>query len=157
MNTKIKKRISVVDIIILVALLCAVAAGAFGLLKGLVGSGEKVSVKYVMEISPIDSDLAKKVAEGDGVYDHSSALRIGTVSAVSAPQADYKGYDSQGAVVISPMEGYSTLYVTVETEAFKTGNGYSVNDTLINVGKELSLRFPGLYADAKCVSIDIVE
>lgn len=157
MNTKAKKRINIVDIIILVALIVLSGAVIFGFVKGIGTSGERTSVRYIIEVEPIDSDFVSKVTEGNGVYDHTTSQRIGTVRAVSSAQAYYKSFDAKGSPTSSPMEGSSTLYITVEADAVRSDAGYSVGSTVLSIGRRLELRFPGLYVDGKCVSIEALD
>ena len=145
------------DIIIIITLLALSGAVVLGLMKGLGTSGEKVTVRYIVEVDPIDSDLTSKVLKGNGVYDYSTVQRIGTVSAVSASQAYHKGYDSKGDTVSSPIEGSSVLYITVEAEAVRSETGYVIGNTVINIGRDLELRLPDLYAVGQCVSIEVLE
>lgn len=133
------------------------SASLFGLLKSIGTAADRIPVEYVLEISPIDSTFTSKVVEGDGVFDHSTSQKIGTVNAVSASQAYYQGTDSQGAPVSSTMEGSSILYITATTEAQKTSSGYFVGNCNISIGQEMEIRLPNLYANAKCISIKTVE
>lgn len=157
MKIKANKKPNLVDIFILIALLAIVGAAVLGVVRGIRDGGEKVTLKYVIEVSPIDSAFAAKVAANDKVLEYKTGSPIGSVSAVSSSQAYHKGTDSQGAVVSSPMEGYSTLYITATAEAKRTDTGYSVGSTTIGVGRELTLRLKNLYCTGKCVSIEVVE
>ena len=157
MNTKTKRKLNIIDILIIAALIAAAVAAGFGVLQSIGAVGERVTVKYVMEISPIDNDLVSNVVEGHGVYNYEDSDLIGTVSAVASSQAYHIGTDSQGEQVSSPIEGYSTLHITVTCQAVKTDTGYAVGNTVIGIGKKLSLRLPDLYCEGKCVSIEIVE
>lgn len=157
MNTKQKKKLNIVDIIIALTLLALVTAAAIGLFRGLSTTGEKVTVKYVMEISPIDQEFTSKVVEGQAVFNYSDSSNIGKISAVATSQAYHTGTDSQGSVVSSPIEGKSTLHLTVTATATKVDTGYAVDNTVISIGKHLDLRLPNLYCTGKCVSLEIVE
>lgn len=157
MNTKEKKKLNIVDIVIALTLLALAVAVAIGLLRGISSTGERVTVKYVMEVSPIDQEFTSKVVEGQPVFNYSDSSNIGKISAVAYSQAYHTGTDSQGSVVSSPIEGKSTLHLTVTATATKADTGYAVDNTVIGIGKELELRLPNLYCIGKCVSLEIVE
>lgn len=154
---KTKRPINIIDIIITIALLSIIGATVFAFVSSLGSNNENVSVRYVLQADEISSDLASKVSVGDGVYDHSTAQRIGTVTAVSSSQAYHSGTDSQGSPVSSPLEGKSILYVTVEAEATASKTGYTVASTTLNIGKTFDVRFPNLFCTSTCVSIEIAE
>ncbi len=157
MKIETKRKISIVDVIIIIAMLASMLAVGIGVFKGIGTSGEKVTVKYVLEVDPIDSDFVSRVAEGNTILDHKTTQSIGKVSAVSNAQAYYSGIDSQGSVVSSPMEGMSVLYITVTAQATKTDTGYTVGSSVINIGKEIEARLPNLYCIGNCVSIEIID
>ena len=157
MNKKQKRKINLIDVVIIIAFSIALCASLFGIFKGIESATDKVQIEYVLEIVPIDSSFTSKVFEGDGIYDHETSQKVGTVSAVSASQAYYQGTDSQGLPVSSTMEGSSVLYVTATADAKKTSAGYLVNGCSVSIGRDLEVRFPGLYANAKCISIKTIE
>ncbi len=157
LNKKQKRKINIVDIVIIIFLAASLSVSLFGLLKSIGNATDRVSVEYVLEVAPIDSTFTSKVAEGDGVFDHATNQKLGTVSAVSASQAYHQGTDSQGSPVSSTMEGSSVLYITATADAQKTSSGYLVGNCVLGIGKDLEIRLPNLYANAKCISIKTVE
>ena len=154
---KTKRPINIIDIIIIIALLSIVGATAFGIISGLGDNSEKTTIRYVLKVDAIDSDLCSKVAVGDGVFSHETAQRIGTVTAVSTAQAYHSGTDPQGNLVSSPLEGESILYVTVEASATRSKTGYTVGSATLNIGKTLDIRYPNLFCTSTCVSIENAE
>jgi len=157
LNTKNKKRINAVDIIILLAMLGAIICAGFVIIRGLGTFGEKVTVSYTVAIDPIDSDFVSKVAEGDGLYEYRTAEHIGTVRAVSDAQAYRKSYRDGADPRGSAIEGMSVLYVTLTAEATKTDTGYAVGNTVLGIGRQLEMRFPNLYCIGECVRIEVIE
>ena len=157
MNTKTKKRINIIDILIVVALLAALICSGFAIIRGIGSFGERVIVSYTVAIDPIDSDFVSKVALGDKLYDYKTSEHIGTVRTISDGQAYKKSYSEGADPRGSAIEGMSVLYVTMTTEASKTDTGYTVGNTLLGIGRTLELRFPNLYCVGECVSIEIIE
>ena len=157
MNTKNKKRINAVDILIVAVLLCALICTGFIMIRGLGAFGERVIVSYTVAVDPIDSDFVSKVALGDKLYDYNTGEHIGTVRTVSDSQAYKKSYSEGADPRGSAVEGMSVLYITMTTEAQKTDIGYTVGNTLLGIGRTIEMRFPNLYCIGKCVSIEIIE
>ncbi len=157
MRNKNKKRINIIDVVVFVALLAIAAAIVYGIFSNIVGSDDRINIRYVLCVDPIDIAFSEKVAEGDGVYDALTVQQIGTVKAVSASQAYHKGTDMQGVSVLSPVEGQCILYITVECEAERTDMGYGINDTYLTVGADYEIRLPNLFCNARCVSIETVK
>lgn len=150
MNTKQRKKINVIDIILLVTVLAALIIAGMGIARRVSSTGDRLTVRYIMEVNPIENDFISKVSAGNSVFDHTTSGRIGTVKAVSHAKAYYENSES-------PMEGYSMLYITAEAEAVKTDVGYTIGSTVVSIGRELEMRFPNLYCVGKCVSIEIVK
>ena len=146
-----KRSINPVDIVMLVVLLLALCAFVFSFFSG-VGEGGKKKITYVLEVSRIQSDFCQKVNVGDSVYDYDSSKLIGQVSAVSQTPAVHVGVGDNGEAVNTEIEGYSTLYITVTADALGAPDGYSINGLTVNAGRSVSVRLPGLYCDAVCVS-----
>lgn len=149
MNSKDRRKINIIDVIILIALLSALLVAGMGIVRSNSG-GETVTVRYIIQVDRIGNDFISKIAAGNSVYDHTTSAKIGAVTAVSHSKAYYENSES-------PIEGYSVLYITAEAQAVKTDTGYAVGSSLINVGRELELRFPNLYCQGKCVSIETTK
>lgn len=156
MSAKRHKKFNIIDAAVIIVLLILAAVLVYAALSQLgVGTSGK-TVRYVLETDILSSDYASKVAVGDGVYTYDGVQNIGTVSAVSLSPARHTGTDAEGNPVSSEIDGYSVLYITVEAKMLSTPSGYAVGDTVVNVGRDLELRFPSLYCNAQCVSIEEV-
>ena len=71
--------------------------------------------------------------------------------------AYFKGTDREGNPVYTEMEDYSILYVTIEADALQSSAGYDVGGCTIHGGDTLTVQFPGLYCEAQCISINVLE
>ena len=149
MNQKVRRKINIIDILILIALLAALLVAGMGIARGN-KDGESVTVRYIIQVDSINNDYISKLAAKNSIYDHNTSSKIGTVTAVSHSKAYYENSES-------PIEGYSVLYITAEAQAIKTDTGYAVGSTIINIGRKMELRFPNLYCQGKCVSIEITK
>ena len=157
MNTKSKKKINVVDILILTAVFAAIVCAGFVIIRGMGSFGERVTVSYTVAVDPIDSDFVSKVSVGDGLYETETSDRLGTVSAVSDGQAYRKSYSDGSDPRGNAIEGMSVLYITLTAKATKTDTGYIIGNSVIGIGRELEMRFPNLYCIGKCVRIERIE
>ncbi|MBQ4066859.1 MAG: DUF4330 family protein [Clostridia bacterium] len=156
LNTKKKKSINFVDLIIIIALISALILAGTVIFRDVAG-GDRVTVSYTVKVEPIDTTFVSKAAEGNGVYDFETAEFIGTVSAVSDAQAYKRSYREDGTVKDSVIEGMSVLYITVEAEAIRRDNGYAIGSTLVGIGRELEIRLPNLYCSGECVRVEVIE
>ena len=156
MKTK-KRSFNIIDAVMIVAVAALTAALVYGIVSGLGVGNDYVRIKYVLEVGEIRSEFCQKAAEGDAVRSADGGEQIGKVSAVSSVPAQYTGTDSSGAPVLSDIDGYSTLYVTVEARAKQVSTGYTVGGTLINTGNSLDVRLPSLCFEAKCISVEVIK
>lgn len=157
MNVKKTHKFNLIDVVVILVLAALAAAVVFAALSNLGIGGTSVTVRYVLETESLSSDFTSKAAVGDGVFTFDGAESIGKISAVSQAPARHNGYDSEGLPVISEIEGYSILYITVEADAEPRNIGYAVGNTVINTGRDMKIRMPSLYCSARCISVEIVE
>lgn len=154
---KKKRSFNIIDAVMIVAVVALTAALVYGVVSGLGVGNDYVRIKYVLEVSEIRSEFCQKAAEGDAVRNADGGEQIGKVAAVSSVPAQHTGTDSSGAPVLSDIDGYSTLYVTVEAQAKQGNTGYTVGGTLINTGKSVDVRLPSLCFEAKCISVEVIK
>ena len=154
---KKKRSFNIIDAVMIVAVVALTAALVYGVVSGLGVGNDYVRIKYVLEVSEIRSEFCQKAAEGDAVRNADGGEQIGKVAAVSSVPAQHTGTDSSGAPVLSDIDGYSTLYVTVEAQAKEGNTGYTVGGTLINTGKSVDVRLPSLCFEAKCISVEVIK
>lgn len=154
---KKKRSFNIIDAVMIVAVVALTAALVYGIVSGLGVGNDYVRIKYVLEVSEIRSEFCQKAAEGDAVRNADGGEQIGKVAAVSSVPAQHTGTDSSGSPVLSDIDGYSTLYVTVEAQAKQGNTGYTVGGTLINTGKSVDVRLPSLCVEAKCISVEVIK
>lgn len=154
---KKKRSFNIIDAVMIVAVVALTAALVYGVVSGLGVGNDYVRIKYVLEVSETRSEFCQKAAEGDAVRNADGGEQIGKVAAVSSVPAQHTGTDSSGAPVLSDIDGYSTLYVTVEAQAKQGNTGYTVGGTLINTGKSVDVRLPSLCFEAKCISVEVIK
>ena len=154
---KQQKGINIIDIAALLALLALAAALVFAFLGGRDSVGERVKVRYVLEVSRLQTEFCARPQANEAVFSGAADELIGRVESVSSVPASHVGVDRKGDLVTSEIDGYSTLYITVVADARKTNQGYAVGDTVINMGREIQARLPSLSCTASCISLEIIE
>lgn len=156
MSAKEKKkfRFNIIDAAVIAVLAVLAAVFIATALAGLGVGDDDVTIRYVLETEILSNEYTSKVSVGDGVYTEDGAEKLGSVTAVSLSPARHTGVDADGAPVVSEIDGYSVIYITVEAKATPTPTGYAIGDTIINVGRENTLRLPSLYSAAHCVSVE---
>lgn len=157
MSAKKARKFNIIDAVVIVVLAALVAAIVLAALSDLGVSGTSTKIQYVLETENLSNEFTSKVAVGDGVFSYEDAKRIGTVTAVSKSPARYEGTDSEGLPVSSEIDGCSILYITVEADGESGNTGYTVAGTVINTGRELEVRLPSLYCNARCISVSAIE
>ena len=149
---KSRKKLNVVDFAIFAVVLIAMAYAVYAIVVNMQNSGGEVKIEYTIEVPEIRHELSDKVSEGEAVYDANGDL-VGVVRSVAVSQAYHSGADSSGNVVNSKIDGYNTMYITIEAEVQETKSGYEINGYNISAGDDYSLRTPSLYFEGECVSV----
>lgn len=159
---KKKGRFNVIDVLVIVILLLVAFVTAWildpiGLFPN--DTQRDMSIRYTVEMSEIDDELAELIATGDGVTDQVSGKRIGTVALVERTQAYVWEYsEAEGTMVKKSISGKSDLIITIESECvYEYGKGYSVNGVQIAYGTPISLRSQSFSGSGYCVSFDEIR
>lgn len=116
-------------------------------------------LRYVLEVSGLESDYSDNVKVGENVIDAENGDVIGRVSAVDFQAHVHVGYDkATGEQRLTPVDDLVDLYITVESDsAFIRDNLCYVENTSIYIEKKLSLMMPDLFCEATCISLDVTE
>lgn len=130
----------------------------FGALFSLLGttycSSEGAPVFYTLKIPSIRDDVALHVKEGDSVTDPVGKYSIGTVSKVELHAAKVEKYSiEKNEMVLSELEGYSDVYITVSANAHADSAIIDIGAYKVYIGKHMSVRLPDFYGSGVCVGI----
>ncbi len=163
MQQKRKWRFNFIDALILLAIVAAVLALLYifvwsenSSVRSL--SGEKVKVRYVVEINGLDEDFKDMIKEGAQVTDSSKKMSIGTVVSVETDNYYYLGSDIlNDTLVLNPVDDQITQYITVEAEATLDEITYSIDGYPIFVGQLVYMMFPDMVCSGYCISLDVAE
>lgn len=157
--------VNVIDVIIIVAILAAVAFGVTATLFGktLFGNGTQTkTIEYTVVFRQVSEDFVTSIASGDAVLNVKEKQTVGVVSAdVENNPSTYVAYlaateeGSGGTAVLMTYPDRMDLTVTIRVEAeYRPGTGYEVGGLRIAVGSEYSLMFPGFTGTGTCIALN---
>ena len=160
--TKKKTKFNIVDVIIIVLVLAAIAAVIYVFFGSKLSSdgvsNEKKKISYVLQITELREFYVDNISKDDSVYEADTDKYLGKVVSVSSAAATRIGTDlASGAQVVSEIEGRVNLFVTIENEAEFYDGQYLVDGIPIIVGNVVSMVTPDLLAPANIVSVEILE
>lgn len=98
---------------------------------------EKLLITYYMENVP-DSTL-QSIKSGDPVRETVQSSDFGKVVEISSGESIFWRNREDGQFVSSPKEGYSSLYITMETQGIINKSGVSIDKSVYYVGDSISL------------------
>ena len=151
-----KRKPNIIDFVIFLAILAVLAAALYRIILH-PGDRDAVRIRYVLEVPQIQTEFCSKVTAQDYVYPCQGSDDIGVVTATSTAPAHFKGADKDGNPVYTEMEGFSTLYITVEADAVQSDAGFEINGQVIRAGEVRAVQFPQLYCEAECIRVDVLE
>ena len=157
--TKRKLRFNAIDAI----LIFAVAAVMFVLLyvfvfdkdNGTVSETPSKTIQYTVLIQNIDEKYRDIIKADQPVTDAILKKSIGTVKGVQVFDMVQTAFNNETLKEVYPtVEGRVNMKVTVEAEALETSRQFSVDGSVIRVGKQYSLMFPEIYCVGYCIDIN---
>lgn len=159
---KSKVKFNLMDALVLLVLVVVVAALLYIFVwseqysvDALTGT-ESVHVSYVVEITGLYEDYQDKISVGDKPIDSSKKTALGVITALETRPYMYTGSNlHDGTMVLSTVEDYVNMYVTIEADAVLDGYGYTVNGGDIYVGKLVYLAFADIVCSGYCIALDV--
>ena len=148
MDKQKKLKFNIVDVIFLLAVLAGIAfvvmrLGGLDVVARITGAAP--SEAYV--ITYISTDTPDYVIEhleiGAPVTNDTMDANLGTVLDIQTDEAQISSAAADGHLVISDLEGSSTLYLMCRTQASDNGNGVTVNGLNLGIGHSIVVRAGG--------------
>lgn len=140
MAEKKKAKFNVIDAIVILVIVAAVALVGYKFVLGSGGSSGSgtYTVKFFCEEVP---DYAATVIEvGDVVTDEQKDVPLGTITDVKLDSSRTYTTTSTGDVRVVPKEYYNSVELTVTLEGQDYENGVIVNSTKYGVGHSITIR-----------------
>jgi hypothetical protein len=146
-------------IVLILAVAALVVSGTqLASLFGIGDDAEKCTVEYMVMFADVDQDLALAIGDGASVYGTSGAGSMGKVIADPELKAHYVLVYADGTGSMKEKPGAVDIIVTIRAQAeYRAGHGYTVGDTAVRVGDNLSLRFPNYTGVGSCINIERVS
>ena len=157
--TKKKIRFNAVDVVIILVILGLIAGALYLFVWRNRGTGassaqETCRIEYVVEIKKVEEQYANAVTVGQPVEDAVWRNAVGTVVGVEVTDYAETLFDDETKTEKTAyLDGYVNLKITVEADAAETDAHFTVNGTVVCVGKLYSLRFPSFYGNGYCIML----
>jgi len=153
-------KISVVDLIIVLALILAVAWFAyakFGRDLGQEIAAREVPVRYTIVVSGLRPTTADALKKGGPVSEFKTGARIGTISDVKVEQGDIWTMHDDGRWLRTKTDDRVDVYVTVEATAREGENVVTVNGVEVRVGTSLGVTTKWVAVNGNIMTLDLLE
>ncbi|MEE0776337.1 MAG: DUF4330 domain-containing protein [Bacillota bacterium] len=156
---KLFGKISVLDLIVLLVIIVAIAGCVYkfgpGKTGGSIVSGSDTTINMVIKTGTAREYSANAIQVGDALYEvHGD--KIGTITDVRVEQAKEITDTHNGNKQYIPMENRYVSYITVEIKGTVTEKGYFVNgNKQFSKGNSLSFETPHVtYQDCRIYSME---
>lgn len=142
-NGKLFGKINIIDLLIILIVIAAIAFFALKLSGGDSGGSttETSTVRLVFRTESSPTAAAEVIKSGDPAYEDSTNIGLGKVVSVESEQAYEYSVDASGNLVKVPTPEYSIIVVTTELEGELADDGLRVNGSLYSVGASCSVHF----------------
>lgn len=135
---KLFGKINVIDFIVILVVILAIAAAAVFIFMPKDGADTLV-MKF--RIEEVDEFVAGKVKVGDPLYDDTYSLDLGFVTDIEIDDSiSYSNADSDNIWTIASKEGYKSMIITGECKGTKTNLGAEIGGKKYGVGHSFVLR-----------------
>lgn len=142
-NGKLFGKINIIDLLIILIVIAALIFAATKLFtpaeKGEEAGTSKVVITYKATDAPTGAGEAINV--GDPVYEDTTNVQLGTVTAVDVEEAYEYQVGPDGEPVKVPLVGMEIVTVTTEAEASVTSDGVYSGGRLYSVGATRTIHF----------------
>jgi len=132
-------KINIIDLIVLLVIIAAVAIVGFSFAKGSDTAAEStLVVKYYIEEA--NNFVAEKVQVGNTLYDDNEDIELGKVIDVEIGEPVSWAGTADGQYVQVSREGFSSMIITGEVAGTKTDIGAEIEGVKYGVGHTMVLR-----------------
>ncbi|MBQ4110504.1 MAG: DUF4330 domain-containing protein [Clostridia bacterium] len=154
---RIKGKINIIDLIIIIVAVCAVAFIGYRYLAPDPDMvlPSKIQVKYYAEM--VDDSVAALPKVGDPISDPSSKNQLGVITAVERGDSVVYNTDADGKIVKATYPGYSSLIITSELEAEKAANGIELNKAKYAIGHTFTMYCGNTRFTTKIYDIQVLN
>ena len=141
-NGKVFGKINIIDLLVLIALVAAIAVFGFAKLGGGKASlsNDADEVEIVFYVEQVSDFVVNKINIGDKVCDADKNIYFGVVSNVEKGPAVLYNQTADGQLVVTDKQDYSSAYITVTAKGKMNDYGAKFESTQYTVGHSLTIR-----------------
>ncbi|HBR31697.1 MAG TPA: hypothetical protein DD733_06400 [Clostridiales bacterium] len=136
-----KVRFNIIDVIIVILLLAAIAGTIFrDSINGFMKNEKTEEISYTFEIKQADSDMISGLTQGVIFFESESKKEMGRVISVQSKQSYVTEYALDGSIMTLEKAGYNDLIVNAVANGFKSDTGiFTDGNILIVPGKSYQI------------------
>ncbi|HHW49362.1 MAG TPA: DUF4330 domain-containing protein [Clostridiaceae bacterium] len=163
---KLFGKISIVDILVLLVIIAAVAGASYKFAKSSTASPifskQEDNIRIQFYQPEVPEFIAKAVKIGDPAREALQGTSFGTVSDIVIGESVSWGADENGNSVKSSKEGYVSVLITMDAKGIIGDNGVTIGKSIYHVGETITLYagnagFYSSYSPGRISDISIKE
>lgn len=147
-NGRLFGKISIIDVIVILAVLVAVLAIYVKTHKPQTGSNvDTTTIVYQMQVDNMPEYMLQAIQKGDQIYDkeRSTGGSLGTITDIQVSDGTYEAKLSDGTYEVVPAENHYNLLLTIQGEGLIDENGNYLLNRVYNLGVNSSREFNNKY------------
>lgn len=153
--TEKKVKFTVIDAVIILAVIIAVGIGAVKILPKFLNNSKNETVEFTVLVQNKDSDFADAITIGDSVTISLTEKDGGKVKEVKPEPAKTLAYNSiENTYSNEVIEGKTDVYITIEADTSVSDLAVKAGGTAIKVGTEIPVRGKGYASMGYVIEID---
>lgn len=139
-NQKAKRKFNVIDLIFIVVIVVALVAVGVKFLGD--NTTTRTATEYIITLHTDDApnEALTPVKTGDTVIDEAGDITLGKIEAVTLGQSRVYTTNSDGQMLTSVKEGYSSADITVRVTATGTSNYITIGGTKYSINHGMTTR-----------------
>ncbi|MGN0107729.1 MAG: DUF4330 domain-containing protein [Hominilimicola sp.] len=150
-----KAKFTVIDVIIILVVVAAIAVGVYKFLPSLMGRNKQEKVEFTILVQDQDQGFANAISVGDNVTISLTEKDGGIVKAIKNEPAVTMAYNSiEGIYSNEIIEGKCDVYITVEADAEVSDLALKTGGTAIKVGAQIPVRGKGYASTGYVIEIN---
>ena len=151
---KLFGKISIIDLVIVLVVIAAIAGVGYKLTQSKVASGAtEHDIKTVLYLDELYTPVAETLKAGDVVKESIQGANFGKVTDIKLDKSVSWYPNTQGAVVKSSKDGYNSVTLTIQGKGIVGTNGVSIGNYNYYIGKTLEFRVGNTAIYAKITAI----
>lgn len=135
-----KKRFNIVDAIVLLIIIAAVAFVGYKVIGGGAGAGGSATYEVRFLCEEVPEFAAKVIKVGDKVLDEQKETNLGVVKEVTLSDARTYATTAEGGVTVNPKPYYNCVEIVAEVKAENYDFGMIVGSSKYGVGHSITIR-----------------